>query len=270
LLVLLLLLLLFRNLSLDELYELVVGAPLDPKLDAIAQRLVVLRSPRLASSRLERWTSLVLAPWVARLGRASQLAREADRWLEANGERWAALQSRLLQRDYAPEALSFPEAFSRLTGSPPPAELLRALPVLQRQQVLLPARDLARKTSGWLDKASAWLLAMAGSVERLEPAAAEPEESGAEEEEGVGGPARFPKAMRGWLEERRASLRRFRRRWWPSHPRQRHARRDGDGSQRRGVGRGEGEGSAETSFRHQQAVAVPVVEATARTEEEES
>lgn len=264
-------LLLFRNLSLDELYELVVGAPLDPKLDAIAQRLVVLRSPRLASSRLERWTSLVLAPWVARLGRASQLAREADRWLEANGERWAALQSRLLQRDYAPEALSFPEAFSRLTGSPPPAELLRALPVLQRQQVLLPARDLARKTSGWLDKASAWLLAMAGSVERLEPAAAEPEESGAEEEEGEGGPARFPKAMRGWLEERRASLRRFRRRWWPSHPRQRHARRDGDVSQRRGVGR-EGEGSAETSFRHQQAVAVPVVEATrtARTEEEGS
>ena len=166
------------------------------------------------------------------------------------------------------QALSFPEAFSRLTGSPPPAELLRALPVLQRQQVLLPARDLARKTSGWLDKASAWLLAMAGSVERLEPAAAEPEESGAEEE-GEGGPARFPKAMRGWLEERRASLRRFRRRWWPSHPRQRHARRDGDGSQRRGGGR-EGEGSAETSFRHQQAVAVPVVEATARTEEEES
>ena len=79
--------------------------------------------------------------------------------------RWAALQSRLLQRDYAPEALaraatrrrcgvrlltlafgraqalSFPEAFSRLTGSPPPAELLRALPVLQRQQVLLPAFD---------------------------------------------------------------------------------------------------------------------------------
>ena len=38
--------------------------------------------------------------------RASQLAREADRWLEANGERWAALQSRLLQRDYAPEALA--------------------------------------------------------------------------------------------------------------------------------------------------------------------
>ena len=47
--------------------------------------------------------------------RASQLAREADRWLEANGERWAALQSRLLQRDYAPlQALTAADALRDL------------------------------------------------------------------------------------------------------------------------------------------------------------
>eukprot|EP00966_Prymnesium_polylepis_P318007 7345907-Prymnesium_polylepis.2 len=164
--------------------------------------MIVLKNPQLADNRFERWTSLVLAPWVARLGRASMLARDLSAWLDRHGLRYGEAVARLIARDYAPESLvrvrrvggvvvgcerararccsrrararpltarqragvwaggrcadacapvgvvqSFPEAYLRVMGVSPPEELMRTLPGLERQEVLLPARDVAGKTA---------------------------------------------------------------------------------------------------------------------------
>ena len=57
-------------------------------------------------------------------------------------------------RDYSPEALNFPEAYSRVVGTPPPQELMETLPGLREQKVLLPARDVAGKTAALLQGTS--------------------------------------------------------------------------------------------------------------------
>lgn len=135
------------TLSMDELYELVFGVSIDPQLNDLAQQMVVLRNPDMTDSRLEKWTSLALAPWVARLGRASQLVRDAGFWLDQHGPKYGEALGKMIAKDYAPESLMFPQAYKRVLGEPPPPQLMRTLPGLASQQVLLPARDVATKTA---------------------------------------------------------------------------------------------------------------------------
>ena len=135
------------ELSFDEVYDLVAGEPINPVFNELAQRWIVLKSPELTQNRWERWSSLVLAPWIGRLSRAAQLFRATMDYAERYGETQLKATARRIVRDYAPESVRFPDAFERLLGSPPPAELMETLPGLSQQEVLLPARDLEEKTA---------------------------------------------------------------------------------------------------------------------------
>jgi len=59
----------------DELYELISGAPIDPLLAPLAKGWPVLKSERAATSRWDVWGSLLIAPQVKSLARATALVR---------------------------------------------------------------------------------------------------------------------------------------------------------------------------------------------------
>lgn len=70
-------------LTLDEVYELISGAPIDPLLAPLASSLPVLKSERSATSRWDLWGSLLIAPQVKNAAKASALLRR----LYERGER---------------------------------------------------------------------------------------------------------------------------------------------------------------------------------------
>ena len=57
--------------------------------------MIVLRDPQSpTTNRFEKWLSLVLAPWVARLARGSQLARDVGVWFDRYGLKYGEALSR--------------------------------------------------------------------------------------------------------------------------------------------------------------------------------
>jgi hypothetical protein len=72
-----------ERVTFDELYELISGGPIDPCLAPLAREVTVLTSTRAASNRWDRWRSLLIAPQVKNVARASALLRR----LYERGER---------------------------------------------------------------------------------------------------------------------------------------------------------------------------------------
>ena len=76
-----------RRVTLDELYELIAGQPIktiDPQgaLELLARDIVVLRSPETATSKWERWGSLLIAPPIRQVSRMSAIVRRTARNME--------------------------------------------------------------------------------------------------------------------------------------------------------------------------------------------
>jgi len=72
-----------ERITFDELYELISGGPIDPCLAPLAREVTVLTSTRASSNRWDRWRSLLIAPQVKNVARASALLRR----LYERGER---------------------------------------------------------------------------------------------------------------------------------------------------------------------------------------
>ena len=65
-----------EEITFDELYELMLGKPIDPLVQPLAAEWTILKSPRTASSQWERWNSLILAPPLKRLSQISSIGRK--------------------------------------------------------------------------------------------------------------------------------------------------------------------------------------------------
>ena len=71
----------------DELYELMLGQKIDPQLEPFAREWAVLKTPRTAGSKWERWGSLLLAPQLKRISQLSSISRRVwDRTVTQNIE----------------------------------------------------------------------------------------------------------------------------------------------------------------------------------------
>ncbi len=70
------------EITVDELYELLVGAPLEPTLGALASEWAVLKAPQRAANRWDYWNSLFWAPWIGRASRLMTMGRSVGTWVQ--------------------------------------------------------------------------------------------------------------------------------------------------------------------------------------------
>ena len=59
----------------DELYELITGKPIYPLVAPFVRDWALLKTPRTAETKWERWTSLLIAPQLKRLSQLSSISR---------------------------------------------------------------------------------------------------------------------------------------------------------------------------------------------------
>ena len=73
-----------KELDFAELFELVSGQKIDPLVEPLAREMIVLKSPEKAESAWEQWGSLLIAPPIRAVSRASAVMR---RTLERIGDK---------------------------------------------------------------------------------------------------------------------------------------------------------------------------------------
>mmetsp|Transcript_50817 Transcript_50817/g.94049 ORF Transcript_50817/g.94049 Transcript_50817/m.94049 type:complete len:529 (+) Transcript_50817:59-1645(+) len=84
--------------TLDEAWEFTIGSPINPFFEGVARNWTVLKSGSIAGSAREKWTSLLLAPWVKGLRKyLSQLPKATEPFI--NGyNRLAAVLAKFSER----------------------------------------------------------------------------------------------------------------------------------------------------------------------------
>lgn len=90
----------------DELYELMMGTPIDPVVAPLAREWVVLKSPRVAESRWEEWGSKALAPAIKRASQLSAISRKLwEKGVAQVNERAGEIEREIAEGKWEPKAV---------------------------------------------------------------------------------------------------------------------------------------------------------------------